>query len=293
MSIGEYLPSSRFVTIAASLLVATAMAVGAQYLTGAPGSGTVQVANQPAPDPNWQQTLEEIQLESGISAPQPPSPEVVNAFLAEAKDDNLTSSIGRTLLVNLSAANAEGLGSDAPTQDSIVEAAAVQVGAGIVRPYSTNEVNVVPQNKDSLYIYGNQLITTLRLYPAANSGETLYAFGAALDYQDASRLGPVRAAQEGYKSLAAALMQMPVPETLAPLHVQVANNLAMMGSASAEMATVLSDPLRGLGGLQVFRSSEDESVRLLTAIAGIFNNNGILFSKDDPGSAWSAFVASP
>lgn len=292
--IRAYLPSAKLITIVVSLALAGGLVTAAQYVTRKPGLGSIATApTNPAPTEAWQQTLEEIQLEAGITAPVPAPQAVVDELLAAAKSTNLTTSIGRTLLVNLSSAGASGLGSDIPTQDAIIEAAAAQVGADIAATFTAADVIKVAQTKESLYLYGNQLITTLLIYPDAEAGAVAYAFGEALDYQDKVKLAPVRRAADAYRATAEALMQLPVPDTLAPLHVQIANRLAAMGRAAGEMATVLEDPLRGLGGLQVFQSSGEEVARLLTTIAKWFDNGGILFTKDDPGAAWSAFLGSP
>lgn len=292
--ISAYLPSAKFVTIALSLALAGGLVTAAQYITKEPGLGSIAASpTNPTPAGEWQQTLEDIQLDAGIVAPQPAPQAAVDELLAAAKSSNLTTTIGRTLLVNLSSAGAGGLGSDIPTQEAIIEAAAAQVGTDIKGSYTTSQVIAIPQTKESLHTYGNALVQTLLSYPAANGVEVIYAFGTTVDYQDQSKLGPIRSAGPAYSALAAALMQLVVPDTMAPLHVQVANNLYAMGRAANEMTLVIEDPLRGLGGLQVFQSSGDETARLLTAIANTFNNNGIIFTEDDPGSAWSAFTVSP
>ncbi len=293
MDIVRYLPSTRLITMAASLLAATGLIIGAQYISKTPGPSSLASAPKSPTDANWEQTLQEIQLEAGVSAPTPPPANIVNTLLAEATSDNLTSTIGRTLLVNLSAANVQGLGNDIPTQDALIEAAAAQVSSGTTRPYTAREVITIAQTKESLHQYGNQLMSILVTYPGTNAGEILFAFGETLDYNDPSKLGPVKTAKSAYQNLATGLMQLPVPETLAPLHVQIANNLSLMGSAAGEMSTVLTDPLRGLSGIHNYQTASDEASRLLTVIAGTFKNNGIIFNEDEPGATWNVFVASP
>lgn len=291
----SYLPSAQFAVMAGALLLAGGLVVGAQYITTPKPLGSISATptNPTGFDADWEQTLEQIQLESGITAPAAPSQTVVDELLTAAQSSNLTSTIGRTLLVNLSAANAQGLGTDAPTQDSLIEAAAAQVGTGIKASYTIHSLTVIEQSPETLRAYGNALATVMASHPGAQAGVVLLAFGEALDYQNAAKLAGVRAGQQAYAALAASVAATPVPETLAPLHLQLANRLANMGDALGEMTQVLDDPLRGLGGLQIFQSSGDEAARLLTTIAQNLNNNGILFSKDEPGSAWGALVAQP
>lgn len=291
--ISQYLPSARFTSVAISVLLAGAIILGAQYVSKPKVPSSLATTPTTPVEQDWQQTLEDIQLQAGITAPEPPAESVVSELLQAAQSSNLTTSIGRTLLVNLSAANAQGLGSDIPTQDALIEAAISQVGGDAARPYTAGAVITTPQTKESLYIYGNQLMTTMQRHPEANAEVILFAFGEALDYRDAGKLVSVRAAESAYKNLAAELMLMPVPETLTPLHAEVVNNLARMGTATTDMQAVLDDPLRGLAGLQLFNTSSSEAARLLTSIAKTFDNNGILFTEDDPGTAWRSFVVSP
>jgi hypothetical protein len=285
------LPSAKLVTIVVSLVMAGGLVTGAQYITREPGRGSIAASpDTAASDLNWQNTLEQIQLDAGVTAPQPPPQNAVDELLAAAQSTNLTNSIGRSLLVNLSAAGAQGLGTDIPTQDAIIESAAAKVGADMSASYTQADMIRVAQTKESLHTYGDALLTVLTSYPGADSTEVLYAFGAGVDYQTPAKLAPVRTGRDAYLALAEAVLQVPVPETVAPLHLAVANNLSAMGKAAGEMLTVLEDPLRGLGGLQIFQTKGDEASRLLTAIARMFENNGILFTKDDPGAAWSVFV---
>lgn len=278
--------------MAGSLLLAAGLVTGAQYLTK-PLSNSI--AATPSPQgfnaAGWESTLEQIQLGAGISAPAPAPAGAVNELLTAAQSANLTETIGRSLLVRLSSANAEGLGTDIPTQEAIVAEAAAQVGAEVRGNYQASDLIRVKSSPESLRLYGNSFIETIVRYPAASAGAALFAFGEALDYQDRAKLAPLAAAEEAYAAIAADLTAVAVPETIAPLHLQVANNFAAMGKAAGEMRAVLDDPLRGLGGLQVFQSSSEEAERLFITIAGMLRNNGILFSKDDPGAAWSAFDA--
>ncbi|MEK7068237.1 MAG: hypothetical protein AAB964_00285 [Patescibacteria group bacterium] len=291
--ISQYLPSAKFATIAASLLLAGGLVATANYVSSPRAPGPTIAAQSGAPDQNWENTLEQVQLEAGISAPQPAPQSVVNELLSAAESPNITASIGRSLLIRLSSAGVEGLGNDIPTQEALIAEAAAKVEVSMSASYSSTDLIKVTQTPESLHEYGNRLISTLVGRSAATTGGTLFAFGEALDYRSAEKLGPVRAAGDAYAALAQDIAAIPVPETLAPLHLQIANNLAAMSAGAKEMLSVLEDPLRGLGGLSVFQSKADETGRLLTSIAKIMREGGILFNNDEPGFAWQTFVASP
>jgi hypothetical protein len=151
---------------------------------------------------------------------------------------------------------------------------------------------LVPQTDKTLHDYGNQVIKTFLAYPGASSDGVLDAVGYALDYNDASRLAPVKVATTQYHALARALAQVPVPQTFGPLHLTIINDLNAMGDDTVDIAQVLTDPVRGLAGIQRFSASGNEAARVLTTIAGTLSKNGILFTKDEPGHIWAAFSSS-
>ena len=57
------------------------------------------------------------------------------------------------------------------------------------------------------------------------------------------------------------------------------------------MEAVLDDPIRGLTGLQKYKTMGDEAGRVFINIAQALNKSGILFSKDEPGALWTKLVS--
>lgn len=297
MSIASYLPSSKFAVMVGALVLSGSLVLGAQAVTHRPQGSFAQV--QPADqtsavstDPNWQQTLDEIQASSGVSLPKTPDPQSVNALVASAKTDNLTDTVGRTLFIKLTDAKAQGLGGDAPTQDALIAQALAAAGTNSTPAYTMADLTLVPQSKATLHAYGNDFMSANFSHPDASAWAVMLAVGYAVDYGDPAKLAPLPAAAKAYGALAKDLAAIPVPDTLAPLHVKVINDFLAMRAAIADMQTVLSDPLRGMRGVQQFTSSSDEASRVLTTLSGTFGTNGILFTKDEPGAEWSAFVSS-
>src|SRR5581483_8583875 len=101
MALQHYLPSAKFAVMAGALVLSGGLVAGAKYVTRPPiGSAALtQVSQdqQQAQAQNWQQALQDVEAQSGVTAPQPPDPNVVNSFLAAAKSPNLTTQIGRSL----------------------------------------------------------------------------------------------------------------------------------------------------------------------------------------------------
>ena len=297
MSIREYLPSAQFTFILGAVALSAGLVFAADYITGrdareVPGGVAVSTGSQT--QDNWLQTLHDIQAQSGTSLPPSPNPEIVSNLLGAAQSENLTNTIGRSIFIKLSDAKAQGLGDDIPTQDTLIADALSQVsqnrGAGV---YTVADLNPVTTTPDTLHTYGNAVIAVVQSRPKASYVDTLVAVGRATDNNDPAYLAPLAAIGAEYQAIADELAALFVPQTLAPLHLQVVNNFARMAETYPDMAMVVEDPLRGLSGIQLYQSLVQETERVLTNIAQQLAKNAILFDKSEPGAAWSALLALP
>lgn len=293
MSLRSYLPSPQFLRTAGSILLAGLLVIGAKTyasLHEPPAPAAPAIVSTDASQ--WQSALDEVQAQAGITAPTPPDSSTVASLLQAAKTANVTASVGRTLLVGLTDAKAQGLGDDIPTQESLIEDAQALLPATTTEAYVAADLAVVPSTDASLRAYGNQFMTVMLAHPSASVQDTYLAIGLATDYNDPSKVQdfPTIAAQ--YRALAKELLVVPVPQTLAPIHLQAVNDFAAMADTYADMQAVLDDPLRGAAGLQKYNLLSNEEVRLLTNIAQILSKEGILFTKDEPGNGWGVFISS-
>lgn len=291
MSITDMLPSSRFSTIAGSIFLAGILIYGAYVITH-PSQTPASVAVSQSTNPDWKKALEDIQSQSPLNQlPPAPSESSVNTLLDAATSDNVTDTVARTLLINLSNAKAQGLGSDIPTQDELIADAAAKISQERgVAVYAQTDLTLIPDSKPILRSYGNSVMLILQNHPKANMTRTLYLISTAGETGDASTLNELGSIGAEYKALAKDLAALPVPQTLSPLHLSVINDFARMGATFSDMQTILTDPLRGLGGLQLYQSLSGETSRVFTSIATIFSKNGILFNKDEPGVTWNSLV---
>jgi len=293
MSVRQYLPSTQFITIVGALAISGGIVYAAQYITGRPQGAQLAATTSNVPSQeDWQKTLEEIQLNSGISLPEAPDQALVSELVAGVQSNNLTDSVARSLFIKLTNAKAQGLGDDIPTQEELIAEANASIQAeASAKMYTKADLTSVAQNNDSLRTYGNKVMTTFALHPKASASTVLVAVGQAVDYNDAKYVSGLSAAQAEYMALADDLAALPVPSTLIPLHLQLVQDIARMWSAVGDLRVIVGDPLRGLAGLSNFQAAGDEATRVLTTIAGTLRKSGILFSKDEPGASWSAFVS--
>lgn len=293
MALREYLPSSKFASIALSIGMAGALIVIAQYATRpAKSPADLLSGNQAQVVDDWKAALDEVQS-SAPGLPSTPDEGAIQELLDAAQSSNVTSSVARSLFVNLTDAGTQGLGSDIPTQERLIADASARIGSIQARSYTAADLQIVAQTKDISRAWGNDIMSTFSRHPRANHGDTLYLIGYAMDYSDKGALESLRTISDAYAALAEDLSGIPVPSTYAPLYLQLINNLSQMSAAAAEMEHVLVDPLRALSGLQAFQTSGNEASRVLTTLADQFSKGGILFTKDEPGNLWNSFLSSP
>ncbi len=291
MSSRSYLPSAQFIVIVVSLLVAGGTVAAAQYYIAAKNApATLASATIEANQEAWEDALADIQAQSGISLPDAPSGDAVQSLLTQAQSSNLTDSIGRGLLVKLTNAGVQGLGSDIPTQEGIIAEATAQINASQKTPKPV-ELTLVEASDVTLHSYGNAVMGIFANHPKANTNDTLLAMIKATDVQDETQLTVLNPIGREYRAIADELSIIVVPATLSPLHLQAVQNLYMVADTYSGMAEVVADPLRGLAALQQYQLLMSETGRILTNIAQALKNSGILFTKDEPGSAWEIFLS--
>ncbi len=286
-----YLPSAQFMVIVGSLLVAGGTVAAAQYYIRSQNApSALMTAQTEAVKQAWEESLADIQAQSGIGLPDAPDPNAVNNLISQAQGSNLTDSIGRGILARLTTAGVQGLGSDAPTQDSIIAAASQQINASS-NTSAVPSITTVDPTQDTLRAYGNNVMLALGRHTKANSNDTLGIIAKATDTRTNAPLAGLVAIGQEYAALARDLAGVPVPKTIAPLHQSVVANISSIAAIFPNLQKVVDDPVLGLTAVQGYQELMAETGSVLTNIAETLKNGGILFTKDEPGSAWEIFLS--
>lgn len=296
MSFSRYLPSAQFSVITLSLLLSGGLVYGAERIahprTTPAVVSAVGAPSQPSDASNWEAALYAIQAANASTSLNASDPVAVRQMLAEAQSNNLTETVGKTLLINLGNANSQGLGSDVPTQEQIIAAAQAQIkNQTTATLYTLGKLNVVADSSASLHTYGNAVLQVFTEHPAASQASTFEAIGTAVDTSSNAQLQKLTAIKAGYAALTNDLAALPVPKTLAPFHLVIVNDFVRITASYDNMQAMLADPLRGIAGFQTYQTSLAEAGKMFTSIAQNLTKNGILFTKGEPGSAWSAILS--
>ena len=296
MALQEYLPSTQFRVIGSSILVSLGLVWGTYTITRpptTPSSGLVALrTTSDAQKTSWQKALDDIQTQQASHLPQAPDQHMVDSLLNAAKTDNITDSVGRSLLVNVTNARAQGLGADEPTQNQLVAAAIGQLQsvAAPSKRYTLGDLSVVPDSKEAVHAYANAIAKALSAHPRASMAETLTILGNKINNQS-DQLAQFPSIAKAYRSLANDFLHIPVPQPLAAYHLVIVNDYLQMADSYAHMQTIGSDPLRGLAGLQIYNKVAADVQGMFINIAQIFAKDGILFTKGEPGALLGSMLS--
>jgi|GEM_PF-1742684 len=288
----NYLPSAQFTVVVTSIALAGGLVLVADYLTSpSKNEGEVLTADSPSGiEPmNWEASLAAIQGDKTLAKPLDPT--TLATLRTEAGGTTLTGTVARSLLLNLAEAKSQGLGSDFPTQERLVANAATQAEVGRGNPiYTSTDLVTVSETPDSLKTYGNALASILQAYPKTAREETILAVTQAAEKGAKEGSALISPIENEYKAMTAALVALPVPLTLTPLHLQVTNNFARISSLYEDFRAMNTDPIRGIGALQLYQSLILETQRILTNVARLLNEGGIIFGSNEPGNVWSLLL---
>ena len=293
MQVQKYLPSPQFMLMFFALALSGALVFVADYATKPKAVPAIvaDAASPKTPNANWEATLYDIQAQQGVgSLPEPPDPNTVDALRQAAQTSNITESVGRTLLINLANAKGQGLGDDIPTQTQLVNEAAKQLKLQPKTTYALSDLTVVPSSPTTVHSYANALMLVLAKNSKNNVNQTLYAAATATDKGTNTELKKLSAVEANYRALVKDLVALPVPQTYTPFHLGIVNDFAHIADTYPDIEALISDPLRGLVGLQKYQALGDEIDRMFINIAQTLNKDGILFSSTDPGRGWAVLT---
>lgn len=180
-------------------------------------------------------------------------------------------------------------GETPPTQEEItsfVESSIADLSSSSASPdtYTAADVRVSgASGTAALVSYAASVENVFATYTVSTEKNELSYFADALN-EDASALKKIEDISSAYKSIAKALIALPVPAEAAPAHRSIANALVHMSEVSADMATMKTDPLRALMGIGLYG---DYAARVVTGFAGlngIFTARQVVLPAGTPGA---------
>lgn len=296
MGIKNYLPSEQFGAMLGALLISSGLITAASGVMpfNSKESARLYASQTAAADlsdanPTWEQAFAGNTVAQDMAAIQ----NQADQLTAGIKSKNLTDTVSKSLLLQYGSLQGQGIAGNADAQAQVVQTALAQVqNAQTLTPtYTRYDLKIIDSTKDTLHTWGNELPQVIFAHRTADENIALLLFGTAVDTNNKSTLARLSATAAEYRALSRDTARLPVPSLLAVYQLQLTNNYALMAAAIGNMQQVLSDPMRGLLGLQTFVQLAYGNAQTLLQINSLLKQGGIVFASSEPGAAWASYTA--
>ena len=215
---------------------------------------------------------------------------------AAAAGGSITDTFARnffTLYIDTKAANG---GSDlSQTQISSLETEVLNQLSSSVSPTpdfkSKSDIKVSGTGADALRAYAEQAEDILRVQSAQLPKSEFQYLQDAVQNGDSSALDNINKIATTYRTTAAGLAVLTVPQELADAHLALINTIARIGDESSDFARVKTDPIATMFAIKQYSSSVNTLAQVFKDIASIYASEQITMTKGTPG-AWFVNVIS-
>lgn len=200
---------------------------------------------------------------------------------------NETELLGRELFTQYMTVRQSGKLNSTTTQ-SIVNNLTSKVGENPAPVYSDKDLNIIQKaTNDDLKKYANKFWEIRERYKNQYVKSTSAGGGGLVSTSaDSVQIKNLISAGILYVDMARELSELPVPQEIANLHLQIINNEQASGESLKKLSQLSTDPFVSVAGLSVYSKYSDYEDTLLKVMAGYLSESGIIFSDKEPGAGW-------
>lgn len=159
-------------------------------------------------------------------------------------------------------------------------------GKNLPDTYDLSQIKTISEVNESLRTYGNSVGSILKSredsIKEGNTSVLILAKGLKAD--DNSIFNEFDPLIKSNKDEAAALLKLSVPKYTASLHLALINSIENVAFAMGNLKFVISDPVRGLIGIQQYKTAVQGKNGAREKIRAHLENSGIIFSQQETGS---------
>lgn len=159
-------------------------------------------------------------------------------------------------------------------------------GKNLPETYSVSQIKTISETNESLKAYGNAVGNILKTPQETifegNTAVVILAKGLkASDNDIFNELDPLI---KKNRSEVSALLKLSVPKYMAALHISLINSIENVAFSMGNLKFVISDPVRGLIGMQQYKTAVQEAETARGKVRDHLENSGIIFSQTETGS---------
>lgn len=153
--------------------------------------------------------------------------------------------------------------------------------------YQKSDLTIIKNpTKADLKNYGNQFMFIKDKYTNQYNKDPLGQNNQSIDLLDPKVISQLSNISNLYENMAKELLNLPVPADLIDVHLEIVNNYFGSADGLKKISQIDTDPIVAISGIGIHAKFSSEETSLLKQIAGYLFENGIIFSKDEPGAGW-------
>lgn len=197
---------------------------------------------------------------------------------AENAPENLndTQKFARDLFVTINTLSQNG----ALTETSIANLA-VALGdhvtaTEITSPYTENDLAVVLTGKQSIKTYHIQLSRIITAYSPDKIGNEMLVMATMFEENNPEKTAELKTIAESYRSFATELLALSVPADIARDHLSLINSAYKISVALSQMTNVFENPIMSLGSFITYTNENVIFVKTSESLHAYFKKNGII-----------------
>jgi hypothetical protein len=152
--------------------------------------------------------------------------------------------------------------------------------------FTLKNIVTVLETSASLKQYGNELGTIFKKFDSQSveQEKLLYMIMVALKTKDAEGFKLLPTLETAKRNEITAILKLKVPEDLAIFHLDLLNELSGILVSMENIGYMVSDPLRGIEGMQQYKNTTNKLNSTISSITTHFDNSGVTFTKDENGA---------
>ena len=149
--------------------------------------------------------------------------------------------------------------------------------------YSSQSLTFTPDGQDAYRLYLANAERAFAKYTIQTEKSELLYLKDAVTAGDASAFEKINQIAKAYRAIADALIIVPVPQSLAEVHVAIANALRRMSVVTEDLAGFESDPVRALVALSKYEGDVLHLRDVFQGLSDAFSRSAVAMSPGEPG----------
>lgn len=137
-----------------------------------------------------------------------------------------------------------------------------------LKQYAEKDFVVIETSAEATESYKIKMAKTLETLFLKNSFDELLAVAHTLDSHDEAKLAPLADAISRYQTFITSLLSVKVPREHLDSHIYLTQSFATILSGTEDMQKMMSDPIRGLQGIETYKKGLEMFVQFPNMYSG-------------------------